>query len=185
MKKGTNCAAAVMLLVLAGPALAEERNAYVAFKAGGGSIRVNSAQAINGVTEEEDIFSGGIFAGYNFKSGLVVEAGLTGELSEDLFESYDVSQIVGMLGYTFRPGRDFTFVPKVGFSMWELVTFESGLFNFFAGDEERSDDGTDVILSLEGEYSLGELVQLNLSYTGGSYDFGELDSLRLGVEFDF
>lgn len=186
MKKYIKCAMSVVLLVLiAVPAIAEERKTYLALKAGGGSIQVNSEQAINGVTEEQDIFSGGVFAGYNFDSGMVVEAGLSGEFSEDFFESYDVSQIMVMLGYTFHPGQDFTFVPKAGFSMWELTTFESGLFNIFGGDEERSYEGTDVVLSLEGEYSVGELVQLNLSYTQGSYDFGDLDSLRFGVEFDF
>src|SRR5688572_24442848 len=90
MKKYIKCAAAVVLLVLiAAPAIAEESKTYVALKAGGGSIQVNSEQAINGVTEEQDIFSGGVFAGYNFDSGMVVEAGLSGEFSEDFFESYD------------------------------------------------------------------------------------------------
>lgn len=180
------CTAGVLLFVLmAAPALAGERNMYLALKAGGGDIRVNSEHAINAVTEEEDVFSGGIFAGYNFDSGWLIEAGYSGDFSEDIFDSYEVSQLMGMLGYTIRAGRDFTFAPKLGFSMWELSTFESGLFNFFGGDEERSYDGTDPVWSVEGEYSLNQLVQLNLSYTQGSYGFGDLDSLRFGVEFDF
>jgi hypothetical protein len=179
-------AGAVLLVSMSAPSLAaDERNIYVAVKAGGGSINVNAEHAINGIVGEEDIFSGGVFAGYNFDSGLVIEGGLSVEFSEDIFDSYDVSEIIGMLGYTFHPAKDFTVTPKAGFSMWELVTFESGLFNFFQEDEELTYDGTDLLFALEGEYSWTPLVQINLSYTQGSYDFGDLDSFRLGVEFDF
>jgi hypothetical protein len=42
-----------------------------------------------------------------------------------------------------------------------------------------------MIWSVEGEYSLNELIQFNLGYRQGNYDFGDLDAFRFGVEFDF
>jgi hypothetical protein len=160
---------------------------FATIKAGFGSIDVNPEYAIEDrIPDDGDVFSMGTFAGYNFGSGLVVEGGLSAEISEDIFESYDVFQWIGMLGYIFRPGKDFTFVPKFGFSMWELNTYDSGFLDFFGdGAEEHTYDGTDPIWSLEGEYSLNKLIQFNLSYTQGGYGFGDLDSFRFGVEFDF
>jgi hypothetical protein len=164
---------------------AEARPVFIALKAGFGNIQVKDEFAINGITEKQDIASAGLFAGYTFASGFVAEAGFSGETSDDIFESYDLFQTIVMAGYTFRPARNITIVPKLGFSKWDLDTFESGLFHLSGGDEEHSYDGTDMIWSVEGEYSITRLVQLNLSYTQGSYEFGDLDSLRFGVEFDF
>jgi hypothetical protein len=90
-----------------------------------------------------------------------------------------------MAGYTFKPGKDFTIVPKLGFSMWELTVFDSNLFNIFGESEEFSYDGTDMVLSVEGEYSMTDLIQLNLSFNQGSYDFGDVSSYHFGVELDF
>jgi hypothetical protein len=178
----------LLFVALTSLPFAARAGVYTSIKAGLGSIDVNAAFAIDErVDDDEDIFSAGLFAGYSFDSGLVVEGGFSGETSDDIFESYDVFQFVALLGYTFRPGRDFSITPKLGFSMWELSTYESGLLDLFGDgeDEEHTYDGTDIIGSLEGEYSLNRLIQLNLSYTAGSYEFGELDSLRFGVEFDF
>ncbi|HEX5055726.1 MAG TPA: outer membrane beta-barrel protein [Gammaproteobacteria bacterium] len=162
---------------------ATARNTFIVLKSGVGDIQVKDEFAINGLTEEQDIASAGLFAGYIFDSGFGIEAGFSGETSDDIFESYDVFQTIAMVVYTFRPATDFTIVPKLGVSMWELDTFKSGFP--FGESEEHSYDGTDMIWSVEGEYSLTKLVQLNLSYTQGNYDFGDLDSYRLGVEFDF
>jgi hypothetical protein len=166
---------------------AAQAGGFATIKAGAGNIDVKQEFAINQTAEDQDVFSMGMFGGYNFDSGLLVEAGFSGETSDDIFEAYDVFQLIGLLGYTFRLGQDFTFTPKAGFSAWELDTFQSGLFDLFGDgeDEEFSYDGTDPVIVLEGEYSLNKLLQFNLSYTHGSYDFGDLDSFRFGVEFDF
>jgi hypothetical protein len=175
--------AVFLALISTGYAADAERKTYIAIKAGNGNIKVNAEYALDDVAEEDDIFSGGVYAGYNFTSGLVVEAGWSQEFNSILLESYDVLQLVGSLGYNFAVSDKFTFTPKAGLSIWEFDAYDSGFL--FGGAEDYSYDGTDMIWSLEGEYALGELVQLNLSYTQGSYDFGDLDSFRFGVEFDF
>jgi hypothetical protein len=176
-----------LFAILALLPLAAQAGGFVGVKSGFGSIDVKPEYAIDEqIPDDGDIFSVGVFGGYNFDSGLVVEGGGSAEISEDIFESYDVSQLIAMMGYTFRPGGDFTIVPKLGFSMWELSTYDSGFLDFFGdGAEAHTYDGTDLIWALEGEYSITRLIQLNLSYTQGSYDFGDLDSFRFGVEFDF
>jgi hypothetical protein len=172
-----------LALISTGQAADAERKTYLAIKAGNGNIKVNSEHALDGLAIEDDIFSGGVYAGYNFDSGLVAEAGMSVEFNSILFESYDVMQFVGSLGYNFAVGDKFTFTPKAGLSMWEFEAYDSGFL--FGTPEDHSYDGTDMIWSLEGEYLLGELLQLNLSYTQGSCDFGDLDSFRFGMEFDF
>jgi hypothetical protein len=175
----------ILFIMMATSGFAAERKMFIALKAGGGGIQVNEQFAINELTSEQDIFSGSVIGGYNFDSGLVAELELSGAFSEDFFDSYDVSQVIVMLGYNFELAKKFTFVPKAGISSWGLDTFESSLFNIFGSDEEHSYDGTDPIWSLEGEYFWTDMVQVNLSYTQGNYGFGDLDSLRFGVEFDF
>jgi hypothetical protein len=172
-----------LFAVLISFSVTAQAGALVGVKSGLGNIEVKDAYANPG-SEKEDIFSAGLFAGYNFDSGLTFEVGFSGETSEEIFESYDVFQSIVMLGYTVHIGTDFSLTPKFGASMWELDTFRSGLLTF-GQDRERSFDGTDSIGSLEGEYSINKLVQLNLAYTQGSYDFGELNALRFGVELDF
>lgn len=180
-------AATIALMLVAGPVSAKdaERKKFIALRLGTGSIQIKNEQAVSGISEEEDLYGVGVYAGYNFDSGLVAEAGIAKEFSDDFFDSYDVSQITLLLGYHFPFAENFTFTPKAGVSRWDLSTFGSRLVDLGLLVEERSFNGTDPIWSLEGEYSWTDLVQLNLSYTEGSYGFGDFDSFRFGMEFSF
>src|SRR5688572_21666655 len=96
------------LIATGAPAPAAARKTFVALKTGSGSIRVNSEHAVDNVTSEKDIFGGGIFAGYIFDSGLAAEAGFSGDISEDILDSYNVFQFIAMLGYKVHAGTHFS-----------------------------------------------------------------------------
>lgn len=126
-------------------------------------------------------------AGYKFSSNVIVAATHSYTDSNLLFgagDHYQLYDIGAVAGYSFDIAALFRIVPMVGWSYWKLQSTEGELFN--PGPEERFDyRGNNFYWRLNIELPISSVVQLNLAYVNGDYDFGRLQSKRFGVKFEF
>lgn len=154
---------------------------------GGSEVRLDGDYWFSDSAKRDSGVVQGVMAGYRFDTNIVLAAKLDfheGDLFFGAFDSFKLRERGILVGYSFPIAPRFRLTPAVGISYWNLDSREGMLFN--PGEEESLDfRGRDVYGRINFEIPVGELVTLNLAYSYGDYDFGQLETTRFGVMFTF
>ena len=154
---------------------------YVVAGLGKGEVDVGPDFQVNNVKESNDTFDYQVLLGYRFTNKLQIEAGHMSHGSLDIFGLADHSSMaenVILLGYGINLTPKIKITPRVGYSFWEFESTEGWVLN--AGPEKRhKKEDQELIYTISASYS-----NLYISYQSVDYDFGELNSLMVGLELD-
>lgn len=154
---------------------------------GGSEVRLDEGYWYSEGPKRDSGVVQGFMAGYRFESNIVLAAKLDyhdGDLFFGAFDSFKLRERGILVGYSFPVAPRFRLTPAVGVTYWNLDSREGRLFN--PGEEESRDfRGRDVYGRINFEIPVGELITLNLAYSYGEYDFGQLETTRFGVMFTF
>ena len=177
----------ILSVVWSSLSLAQERNFFVSPHIGVGEINIDGFHSIDGNNDSVNTFVMGVSGGYKFKSKFLIEADFTVSTDDALFgtfDSYSVSELRILLGYSFELSDRFRIIPKIGFSDW---TFESkeGVFLNPGAEKKKEFDGNEAVLAVDFEVPISDLIQLYLSYTQSNFEFGKADATELGIKFSF
>jgi hypothetical protein len=154
--KGLAASAAVSVLLLSGPAMADS-GLYVGGSVGNSTLQVDFVDPIGGgsLTFDENDFSWKVFGGYMFDLPVInlgVEAGfrdLGGPSATLAAETYGIDvtawDAYGVAGFDLGPVNVFG---KLGFVSWDADLT-------VAGFDVGSDDGTDTAYGIGASISLG------------------------------
>ena len=178
----------LVLLAISGPSWAGKTILLAEF--GRMSVDVGSEYTFENEEEANEDLLGGFMAGYKFDNNAIVAFNYTyatGLASDGLFgafDHYDLSEQTLLVGYSFDVARYLRIVPMAGWTRWSL-TGEEGAFLNPGEEEELSEDGRSFVPRINFEIPFGELIQANIAYQRGNYDFGDASSWRVGLKFEF
>lgn len=139
--------------------------------------------------------SASLTGGYKFDSNIVLAINTSFTTSDvfiadtvyfgsSAFDEYSYVELGMLLGYSFDVHKRFRIVPMLGASYWDL-TVEEGAFLNPGPEDEKGYSGTDIYGKLNLEFPINDLIQINVSYLYGNYDFGAIEVTRVGVKFSF
>lgn len=135
-----------------------------------------------------DGFNVDVDGGYRFKTGLVLGAGFSEFINDNLFsflDSYEFSQKRFYLGYNFRLATHLAVTPIVGYSAWELNIEESSIFNGDDNPAKQTYKGNQFYPQLNVEFPVNDFLTVFTSYQRAKFDFGTAKALNCGVMFNF
>lgn len=159
-------------------------------EAGNLTVDVDSEYTLTDAEETSDDLLLGLMAGYKFDNNMIlalnytVSTGWASSATFGAFDSYDLDERTLLIGYSWDLARHLRIVPMLGWNSWGLTAKEGAFLN--PGEELRiSEDGTNFVPRINFEIPFGELLQANIAYQRGSYDFGDASSWRFGFKFEF
>ncbi len=126
--------------------------------------------------------------GYRFHSGIVLGAGFSEFINDNLFsilDSYEFSQERFYLGYNFRLSKHLAVTPILGYSVWELSIKESEFFNNDDNPNKQTYKGNQFYPQLNVEFPVNDFLTVFTSYQRAKFDFGTAKALNCGVMFNF
>jgi hypothetical protein len=169
------------LALLAGPSTGVAQGAFLSFGSGFGNVNVDGGYRLNQSASGEGDWAIEIAAGYELRSGVVVEGGAVRGLDLDAGNDYELDENRVMAGYAFAVGQSFVITPAAGVSDWSLQVRDGIL----SGAPTADFSGRDWVWRITGEYQRYTHLGLYFSFTGGRHDFGEASLLSLGLRYRF
>ncbi len=124
--------------------------------------------------------------GMVFESDIVFGVGYLASGSDNFFEmgdTYDLTQEQIFVGYRFPVAKHFRITPNFGLNHWSMKVKQGVLLN--SHREFKNFSGNDYFGQLNLEFPINHLITVFGSYTRTNYDFGNLNSLKAGVIFEF
>lgn len=129
----------------------------------------------------------GALALYKFDFNLVLGSHVSTYYGYSNFGGDDrihVNDVSVLMGYSFNIAPHFRFVPMVGLSRWKVRSKEGAMFN--PGEEEQVGyKGTNPFLRLNFEIPINKRFAINVAYTYGEFDYGDLMAIRAGLKLEF
>ena len=183
-----NIVKTLLLFTLTCARFAFSNDFFVSVDGAIGDVRLNQEYEVNGLADEKiNIVSISANIGIVFDSNAVLGIGALGSASSIFFyyvdETYNVVQEQMFVGYRFPIRKNFRITPIVGFTHWDLRTQQDAYLHQDA--VERKLNGNDFFGQLNFEFPVSHLITVFGSYTRTNYDFGNSNSLKAGVMFEF
>jgi len=154
---------------------------------GVGSLKVKQFVGINERRTNVDTFGIGASVGYLTPIGVVVEVGADTFADFDFydsFDSYQLTQRFGSIGYQFDLGHRWRLVPRVGRAHWKLRSREGWFLN--PGPEEvREAKGDSSFWEIGVARQISRVVTLGATFKQGQFDFGRTQSAAFTVTLGF
>jgi len=143
--------------------------------------------------EEQDFqpdsasYSSGIYVGYQFDNHILL-AGAVNSATNNIFwgaaDSVSLYESGILIGYSFDLSPRWSIVPIVELSRWTLDAKEGAFLNP-GPEEEASIDGSQLLGRVNLEARASDILKVQLSYRYGRYEFGQVQSTRLGLKLEF
>ena len=177
----------LLLVTLTSAPFAFSNDFFVSVDGGIGGVRLNQKYEVDGLADDK-IYTSSISAniGIVFDSSVVLGIGGLGSAGGIFIfvdETYAVVQEQMFVGYRFPVGKNLRITPNIGFTHWALRTEQDSLSH--SDPVTRKFNGNDVFGQLNFEFPVSHLVTVFGSYTRTNYDFGNSNSLKAGVMFEF
>jgi len=177
----------IATVALSGQLKAQQPGYYFMPEIGNVNLSIDSRFTLSNSKLNEDNIETGITGGYRTDNNLLFEVSWLHSDSVDfidLGETYNFRNARIMLGYQMALNKHINFVPKVGFTFWELEG-EEGIF-LNPGPEATSRlSGNDLYWSLGFEMPVSENVKLQLNHANNGYEFGRTETTSFGVVIEF
>lgn len=176
-----------LLLFLYSQTALADSGFYLGWEAGTNRIEIDGEFTFTGRPVEADVFSAAVAGGYRWPNNFVIEGGIsagTGDFLFGAFDDYSTSKYELLLGYQLNITEGFTIVPKFGISDWDLTAREGRFLN--PGPEDQvSFGGQDAIAQLDIGLELGNGLILSLSHERYKAEYGEYQSSRFSMKWQF
>ncbi len=154
---------------------------------GSSELSIDKQYTISQESFKTDALSIGVELGYRSPKKYLIQTSFTSTADLDIFgisDNYHLYQWNTLVGYSFALSDKINFIPKIGFSRWELDAREGMLFN--PGPElELEFKDTDVTYQLGLEFLIWNDLSLELAYENTKYNFGEIEIVNFGISFEF
>jgi len=146
-----------------------------------------SYQMTNSTLDTQDSVAFSALFGYKFKSNFVLciaSSYYHGNSSFGANDRVHINDGSALVGYEFKANRKLNIIPMLGVNYWKLRSKEGAFLNS-GPEEERVFRGNDSLAKVIFEIASTRMLGLNISYTYGRYDFGDLHSINAGMRFNF
>jgi hypothetical protein len=181
---------AALGLLAAGGASAQDQSGFVIEPFVGYShLRIDHDKMVDGETNRLDQVLAGVSLGYKTPFGLVINAGYSNAIHDDIFvfdfaSGYELDQYYGTVGYEFDFGSGWRFTPKAGRARWRLQSDDRQLLDNF-GEQQKFLDGYENFVEVSLMRNISQSISMGLTARDVDADFGHSRSGAFAVTFAF
>lgn len=165
---------------------ADSGHFYAATQVGYGRLEIRDDYLIPELTDSTTTIGLYLTGGYQTLFNLLFEVG--GGFGENvggsLIDNYELAELRAGIGFAIPLGSRFTLVPKAGINRWRLAVEEDQFLNPGPEDNFTSRD-TEGYIQLDAEIQIVSFIALDFSIFKMDAKFGDFDSIRFGVQFEF
>jgi hypothetical protein len=152
-------------------------------------LRIDQNSTLEGETKRVDQGLVGVSLAYKAPFGLVVNAGYSDAIHDDIFvfdiaSGYELEQYYGTVGYQFDFGRGWSFTPKAGRSRLRLTSEDSLLVDQF-GEQQKRLIGYQNFFEASLMKNISRSISMGLTLRDVDADFGDWRSAAFTVNFAF